>query len=91
MSEFLEEGRRSRRQPREDLRGEQSKQQDQSVLRPSELGVSADKDRGTWQQQAGADDLMQHGHGEQYGFYSECNGKPLEGLEQTSDRIWFMP
>lgn len=83
MSEFLEEGRRSRRQPCEELRGEQH----QAVLRPSELGVSADKDRGTRQQQAGADDEREQGRGEQYGFYSECNEKPLKGLEWASDRI----
>lgn len=51
MSEFLEEtmeaGGQSRRLPCEGLRGEQAKQQDQAGVGPSELGVSADRDRGT--------------------------------------------
>lgn len=62
MSELLEwdwegsqEGRTlRRRQPPEDVREEQSAQQQQSVLKPSELGVSADKGRGTGSRAGGA-------------------------------------
>lgn len=32
---------------------------------------------------------MRHGHGEQYGFYAECNGKPLEGLEWVSEDLIY--
>lgn len=70
----------SKRQPREGVEEEQSKQQDQSVLRPSDLGVSADKDRGMRWSRSGLDHVMHHSCGEQCGFYSEHKREAIGGF-----------
>ena len=43
-------------------------------------------------EEAEKDQIMQGllGHGKQFGFYSECDEKPLDSFEQESDMVSFM-
>lgn len=35
----------------------------------------------------GPDGVWPYNHGKDFGFYSECDGEPLKGFEQSSDVI----